>query len=610
VLFPLVRLPGEVVHCSLRVTLTCAASQLLAACDRLKCRVSRRAATRPTSICLGFMVHFSVSEIHSSAVVKPVTLRRSLAVTCLTALLGITHSSFAQDVGDDDVEIEVEESTPAPAPEPSVPPAHAAGPTAPGAAPPAVEPQPPVQTAPAEQAASPAPAAASASPAEQASSPERVSAETADEKAAAEPATASAEVPAKGQLATRLPRGESLLSAGIEAEGSNYRRPLRLGFGIWGFVQAQYSANQISEDQLDADGHSLNHDGFDVPRARLRLDHGWKYAFATIELEAGTIGAPVRLRRAEASLLYRGAVPDDKTPLIVLTGGITDIPFAAELAESQRDRLFVERSLPSQAIFPSNADLGAKLWGAYEFLDYSVALINGEPLGENGWPRDPNAAKDVTGRVGAQARLGQAGLLKGGVSFYVGKGFSPGTPATKDTLQWVDLNSNGVVDSGEIQGLTGSSAIESQNYNRFAAALDLGTTWVLPWGPLQAGGELFVASNLDRGLLPNDPITSGASSRQLGASAFLQQGITRWVLLGVRGSFYDPNSNIVEQRSGDFHLKNQQFWEVSPSIALLIDRARLTGQYDFVFDHLGRDSAGVPSDVANNRWTIRLQVDL
>lgn len=557
------------------------------------------------------MVHFSVTEFRSSAslAVKPTILRRSWAVTCCAALLGLAHSSFAQEPGqsaapeaaDDDVEIEVEESTPVLAPQPTAPPVPTSKPPAvPELAAPPVEPQLSLQTETTGGAASPAPAPpAPPAPAEQAPSP------------AVEPTSRTAPgQPAKGQLATRLPRGESLVSTGIEAEGSNYRRPLRLGFGIWGFVQAQYSANQISEDQLDADGRPLNQDGFDVPRARLRVDHGWKYAFATIELEAGTMGAPVRLRRAEASLLYRGAVPDDKTPLVVLTGGITDIPFAAELAESQRDRLFVERSLPSQAIFPANADLGAKLWGAYEFLDYSVALINGEPLGEGGWPRDPNAAKDVTGRAGAQARLGQAGLLKGGVSFYVGQGFSPGTPATKDTLQWVDLNSNGVVDSGEIQGLTASSAIESQNFNRFAAALDLGTTWVLPWGPLQAGGELFVASNLDRGPLPNDPITSGANSRQLGASAFLQQGITRWVLLGVRGSFYDPNSNIVEQRSGEFHLKNQQFWEVSPSLAVLIERARLTGQYDFVIDRLGRDSAGVPSNVANNRWTIRLQVDL
>lgn len=410
---------------------------------------------------------------------------------------------------------------------------------------------------------------------------------------------------------TSLPHGKSLLSEGLEAEGSNIRRSLRRGFRVRGFVQAQYTANQISEDQLDADGESLNQDGFEIPRARLRVEHGWQYAFATLELEAGTSGGPpVRLRRAEASLLYRGDFSDEVPPPLVLTGGIFDVPFGAELGESQRDRLFMERSLPSRALFPSNADLGAKLWGVYGPLDYSLAVVNGEPPEQNGWPKDDNSAKDLTGRVGAQAGLAASGQLKGGVSFYVGEGFSPGVPGSKDSVLWVDLNNNGVVDSGEIQGLSGSSPIPSSNFSRFAFGLDVGASWLLPWGSLQVGSEVTAASNMDRGLLPNDPITSGADSRQLAASFFAVQGISRWIALGFRGAFYDPNSNLVELRAGTFHLQNQQFWELSPLIAVLLDRARLTGEYDFVIDHLGRDQAGVPSDAANNRWTVRLQVDL
>jgi len=435
--------------------------------------------------------------------------------------------------------------------------------------------------------------------------------------AAAEQVAPQAQAQAKPALGerslfgTNLPRGSSLVSPSLEAEGTNYRRPLRLGFQVWGFVQAQYTANQISEDQLDADGVPLNRNEFEVPRARLRLDHGWKYAFATLELEAGTTnGPPVRLRRAEASLLYRGNVSDELTPPIVLTGGITDIPFGAELGESQRDRLFMERSLSSLAIFPSNADLGAKLWGAYGPVDYAVAVVNGEPLADNGWPQDPNAAKDVTGRFGALAKLGEKAQIKGGVSFYVGKGTSLGTPGSKGTLQWVDLNSNGTVDAGEVQGLTGSSAIPSQNFSRFATALDIGTTWLLPIDPLQVEAEVFVASNMDRGHLTNNPVLTGANSRQFGASFFFVQGVTRWVGVGFRGAYYDPNTNIVEQRSGAFHLKNQTIWELAPSLALLLDRARISAEYDFIIDHLGRDSIGVPSNVANNRWTVRLQVDL
>src|SRR5690606_37505452 len=147
--------------------------------------------------------------------------------------------------------------------------------------------------------------------------------------------------------------------------------------------------------------------------------------------------------------------------------------------------------------------------------------------------------------------------IKGGVSFYVGKGTSLGTPGSEGTLQWVDLNSNGTVDAGEVQGLTGSSAIPSQNFSRFATALDIGTTWLLPIVPLQVEAEVFVASNMDRGHLTNNPVLTGANSRQFGASFFFVQGVTRWVGVGFRGAYYDQNTNIVEQRSGAFHLKNQ-----------------------------------------------------
>src|SRR5690606_3482757 len=127
------------------------------------------------------------------------------------------------------------------------------------------------------------------------------------------------------------------------------------------------------------------------------------YAFARLELDASTWGgAPVRIRRAEASLLYRGEIPDDVTPPVVFTAGVTDVPFGAELAESQLDRLFMEQSLSSRALFPSPADLGVKLWGAYDVFDYALALVNGEPSAEDGLSLDPNSAKDFSGRVGTE----------------------------------------------------------------------------------------------------------------------------------------------------------------------------------------------------------------
>lgn len=406
---------------------------------------------------------------------------------------------------------------------------------------------------------------------------------------------------------------DRLLGRATGREGSgkhrlDYRRALPRGLGLSGFVQAQYQGSQLSEDQLDSDGHSLNLDTIGVKRARLTLDHGWQYAFVTLEIDGSSFGgASVRLRRAEASLLYRGSVPDDVTPPVVLTAGLTDVPFGAEVAESQLDRLFMEQSLPSRALFPTPADLGVKVWGAYGALEYAVALVNGEPTSVS---VDPNAAKDLVGRVGAYVEPLDALDLTGGVSFYVGKGFSPGSAPSKDSSVWIDLNGNGVAEPSEIQGITGSSPVPSENYQRFAVGVDAGVDVALPVGPLNLGGEVFASSNMDRGLLPNDPIVSGADSRQFGASFFATQTFVRHFHVGFRGAFYDPNSNLIEQRAGVFHLRDQTFWELSPVVAVSVAGARLSAEYDFVIDKLGRDAAGVPTDVRNNHFTVRLQVEL
>jgi hypothetical protein len=42
----------------------------------------------------------------------------------------------------------------------------------------------------------------------------------------------------------------------------------------------------------------------------------------------------------------------------------------------------------------------------------------------------------------------------------------------------------------------------------------------------------------------------------------------------------------------------------------LPDRARLSFQYDVIKDHLARKKDGTLTDLKNNAWTLRLQVDL
>jgi hypothetical protein len=457
--------------------------------------------------------------------------------------------------------------------------------------------------------------------AEETKSPTEVQPIPSNGEASLPPATPIAEAPVDdGEKRADLARTESPAAVEhskaeshteLEREGSNYRRRLPSGFLVQGFVQVQYQGSQLSQDQLDPDGRPLNQDEFGVRRARIRLDHGWDYAFATLEVDAGTLGgASLRLRRAEASLFYRGNAPVSDTPWAVLTAGVTDLPFGGELGESQRDRLFMEQSIASRALFPTPADLGVKLWGAYDALEYGVALVNGEPTDESGFPTDRNSHKDVVGRVGFQSALGESADLGGGASFYVGQGFSPGTPGSKDSLTWVDTNNNGVVDAGEVLGTTGSSPIASKNFDRWAAALDLHGRIQTGLGITKLGGEFYLASNLDRAVFPSDPVTVGGDALALGASFFAMQQIARHVLVGVRAAYYDPNANLTEERAGVFHLNDQSFVEISPSVGLSMNRARLSFQYDLLLDHLGRDEEGVPTDTKNDRYTLRLQVDL
>lgn len=499
-----------------------------------------------------------------------------------------------------------------------------AAPGAPGAAPggSAAQPSPETGEAPAEAEDEDyevdVPSQATGAPA--APEPETAPA-TADASAGASLADVSAEATASVDAEAEAPEPESeveepqgapaLKGAVVDKEGSNYRRVLKPGFAVSGFVQAQYQTSQLSEDQLDPDGAPLNQDEFSVRRARIRLDHGWSYGFATLEVDAGTIGgANLRLRRAEASLFYRGQAPVDVTPWLVLTAGVTDIPFALELGESQRDRLFMEQSIASRALFPTPADIGAKLWGAYEFIDYSIAVVNGEPTEATGFPTDPNAHKDISGRFGFRAVPSERSLISGGASFYVGQGLSRGVPGSKDSLQWVDINNNGLVEAAEIQGVTASAALPSRNFDRWAVALDVSARFPTPIGLLRTGAEAYIASNMDRGVLPSDPVALGGDAVALGGSLYLTSQIGDYVLVGVRGAYYDPNTNLIEQRAGTFHLQDQSFFELSPSLAVMLESVRLSAQYDWLFDHLGRDSTGVPTDARNDRFTVRLQVDL
>jgi hypothetical protein len=387
----------------------------------------------------------------------------------------------------------------------------------------------------------------------------------------------------------------------------NWTGGLRLG----GYLQAQFETSQLSEDQLQQGGAPLNQNRFLIRRARLRLDRDWEYARGSLELDANTArGITFGIRRAEASLLYRGS--DAKgLPLVMLTAGVMDVPFGYELLEPTRERPFMERSTGGLALFPTDMDVGLRLSGALGFFRYAVAILNGEPLDGSALPRDPNSAKDVTGRLGVNVTPTEGFSLGGGTSFATGKGFHPGQDAGKNQLVWRDTDQNGVFSPTEVVLVPASGATPSKNFERWALGVDLEASLETPVGRSKLYVEGFVAKNYDRGLLPADPVVTGVDVREAGAYAAALQDVTRYGIVGFRAGFYDPNADFAETRSGRLLPLAQTVWTFSPLAGLVLrDVAKLLFQYDFVIDRLGRDARGVPADAKNNAATVRLQVEL
>jgi hypothetical protein len=397
-------------------------------------------------------------------------------------------------------------------------------------------------------------------------------------------------------------------------DASPWSRSWPRGLVVSGYIQAQYQQSQISQDQLDANGTPLNQNRFLVRRARLRLDRGWDYAFATVEVDGNNVnGVAFGLRRAEASVLLRASDPA-APPLAVLTTGLTSIPFGYELYEPNRTRLFLERTTGSRAFFPGDADFGATVGGAIGFFRYSLGAFDGTPVPDNqpsaiGF--DPTSEKDLMARFGAETQPTRDLGVAGGVSFLGGSGFHAGTPATKATLQWQDTNQNGVVDPGEIIGVPGQAATSSQTFPHWAVGVDLEAHLRTPIGRALLYGEAYVGQNLDRALFVADPVETGTNLREVGWYVAYVQEVGRYGLVGLRVDAYNPNGDATTQLGGAVLPLDQTITTWSPLVALVLpDRARLLFEYDHILNHQGIDSRGVPAGLPKDQWALRLQVEM
>ncbi|HEY6876989.1 MAG TPA: hypothetical protein VI299_03180 [Polyangiales bacterium] len=406
-------------------------------------------------------------------------------------------------------------------------------------------------------------------------------------------------------------RAEEVRLADEREKRSLLDRLAKLGVTFSGYIQAQYGQNQYSQDQLQQGGSPLNQDRFAIRRGRLRVKGRWQYFRTDFELDASTTRGPTAsVRRASIS----GVLPsqtDGAPPWLILTFGLTEIPFGREVQQGQDQILFLERTAGSLAMFAGPVDTGARLDAAYGPLRATLAVMNGTPLDDRaGGPSaiDPLKAPDFIGRVAAESQANERFRVEGGASFLTGRGFHPGSDATKSVLQWDDSNADGVINAGELVAVAGRAAIPSESFKHWAVGLDLAFELKTKAGLSRLYGEVTLASNLDRALYVGDPIALGYDVRELNWYAALVQDVTQWGFAGVRVDRYDPNSDFTDSRRGRSIATDASLLTVSPIAgARWPGYGRVTFEYDVVRDKLARDVRGVPQDLKNNQWTLRFQ---
>lgn len=403
--------------------------------------------------------------------------------------------------------------------------------------------------------------------------------------------------------------------------------PTHVGFGpgagvsqwgvrLSGYIQSQYQWSQLSEDQIQQGGATLNQNRFMVRRGRLRVSGDWRWAAFDFELDGSTTRGPfVGVRQANVSFVWRN--PDAaRPPYLMVTAGLTEAPFGHELRLGQREMMFMERSLGSLAFFPGPVDVGLRVRGGIAAFRYDLAIMNGTPLDDRAGARnttDPTRAPDYIGRFGFAARPGKH-ALSGGVSLLYGTGFHRGSEATKNKLEWSDLNENGAIDTGELVAVPGQAATPSLNFRRWAVGADfqVGLRSKAGWTQILAEGT--IASNLDRDLIVADPVVVGADLRELHGYVAVIQELFGRAVVGGRYDYYDPNTDLLDRRRGEFVPKAAAIHTISPIVGALLPptwipgvRGRLVFQYDAVLDALGRDSRGVPANLKNDQFIVRLQ---
>ena len=408
------------------------------------------------------------------------------------------------------------------------------------------------------------------------------------------------------------------LVAGLSARGQAFPPSVPVDvsgvkLNVGGFIQTDATLlDQSAEDELDpASRQPLNTERIDVRRAHVRLDAQKSFVGAALELDVNTVhGTQVQVIAAEV-MADLGSGDPMRLPTLLISLGITRIPFGYETPQHDLLRPFLEQSNLNRALFPGSYAPGLRARGAFRFMRYDVALVTGEPIGALQYPgQAPAHAVDLLGRGGVHAELAPGVTLDAGLSGLDGSGFHPGTPTTKDQLVWRDANGDGLVQLPEIQIIPGASAEPSSTFRRFALGADGHVSARLPLATLVVGGEAIWSQNLDRALYVADPAATGRNQRGSGfsASAVLQD-LPGGLALGVRYDRYNPDADASDQQGAARVPIDASLSTLALLGSIRLERIlRLSIEYDRNRNAFGRGPTGAPASLAADALTTRAEV--
>jgi hypothetical protein len=379
---------------------------------------------------------------------------------------------------------------------------------------------------------------------------------------------------------------------------------------LTGYLQADAVPwTQDSLDELDpATRRPLSQERVVVRRARLRVDARRGSGFGGLELD-GTTARATTLRLLSAEVGY--AYPARGAPLVAISVGLLKTPFGAEVPASERDKPFLEPPAFARALIPGSYDGGVLVRGQSGAARWAVALVNGAPVDDAQWRGvDPTQRFDVVGRVGAAVAGPRRVRVEAGISALAGTGLHAGAPPTKDGLQWIDENQNGLVDGvQELQVIPGSPGTPSQTFSRDALGADAQLHWCLRGlGGGTAFAEVALATNLDRGLTYADPVAASRDLRHLGFAVGLVQRVGRRAQVGARYDRYDADRDAAERAGVDVVAVERVFSTLALMVAARWREAHLALEYDRERNPFGRDDAGSPTTRSADRVTLRAQV--